>query len=465
MYSRWTTEDHANFTRVRNERLPSVYQASFNLQAAVGISPGMKIIGEAPVMLWEMPEPPQETTKEMFASLQARLGLGNSRPTGVDVKECEDGEVDANDTHDSDVACNSSEGLVEPLRYPPTVQVHDAKANEGVHCRFNLGDDFTFDEAIDIEHDAAMGNVHTSQDLQSNQRSRRKRITSNPEHRDTSNIKKLKIVIDLTDSPNTNSTVKPQQSSQQTAPQDRAKSNSKPNTAPNPASPPPYWIPTSHNVNSRHIPAYWTHALSKNINRWLEQPQTQSIQISLSHLELLGVPDSHNRAPLFISVEARNCVKIKLSRLRLPSSAQLGLAPPQALDWLVVQVTLKERLDSGGGNEYVVPLPSGNLPYWLLAFPQQAITDARAETTDATQQVPVSPLLPRPQNRKLAGKKAARPVVHVLKMLLGTRGRVPLVHGRGVNPKFAQTFVEACAGGEGVVEMRSLDPMMACMLR
>ena len=78
MGAKWTAEDHANFTRVRNERISAVHDASIHLQIAMGITLGTKMIGEVPVLLWQMPEPPQETPKEMFASLQARLGLVNS---------------------------------------------------------------------------------------------------------------------------------------------------------------------------------------------------------------------------------------------------------------------------------------------------------------------------------------------------------------------------------------------------
>ena len=94
MGSRWTKEDYNNLYRVRNERVPAVCQASRSLHSAIGIAVGTKMIGEAPVMLWELPEPPKQTTQEMFASLRTRMGLGNNKPVDQAVNKTEDVEDD-----------------------------------------------------------------------------------------------------------------------------------------------------------------------------------------------------------------------------------------------------------------------------------------------------------------------------------------------------------------------------------
>lgn len=194
--------------------------------------------------------------------------------------------------------------------------------------------------------------------------------------------------------------------------------------APAVSPPPPFQSPPGFAPDRADPPTYWVSTLSAMINGWLaregvEASQTSLLGLSLSVIRPVVDPAATVADP-FASVVTvgTNAQAVKLVRLRLQAVAQGPLAPPQVLEWVVLEI------------RWAGAAAAAELPYTVLAFPRQSITGAGSQ-------------------RRHAGEAVCTT------LMLGRGGRVPAMHGRDVDVWFAEEFVGACARGRGVVELWS----------
>ena len=495
--------DTTNFQRVYNERIPAVLNASRALQAAMGVEPGTKMLGSHPVRLWEMPEPPEETLEEMSATWRkdwkkdlAALPLPGKpaqKPPGEPVEESDDEDDEEEDSQ------SDSELLCHPGDY---AEVSD----DAMYDCIDFGDD-TQNE-VQSGGDAPMRvslleEQTTAPDPAELKRKWQNSPVTKPQRGDAKGSKKLRVVVDLTDSPNLDNSVhhtprqgpfqpavvRPNSSSNLAVIKSPEQNNlphpplnnppntdSEENPPSNAASPPPRWLTLPNSIDAHRHPCYWSRLLAKHIKRWLIQAGTKSSQSTLTHLTLRRLPGpGDKKAAVYMNIDARDYAKVKLTRLTLPESAQ----PKEMREWVVLEVDYckdsalpptrpgEAGSDSSDEDAYtkrrfkpsMMGFFAGLPPFWLIAFPLQAITHTQIQQ----KRDPASLLSPaRPQGRK-TGKKARaeaekqQSMQSFTTLFLGKEGRVPVVQARGLEEKFADEFVRACAVGKAVVEVRSAE--------
>ena len=273
----------------------------------------------------------------------------------------------------------------------------------------------------------------------------------------SSTAKKPEIVVDLTGSPENNIAAAVHLRSKLQLQPTLEELESTPKTSNKaPASPPPLHQEMPRDMKTIR-PVYWQRQLTMNVLRWLEQEGTRSSQTDLEHVQFRGATID-GRCTVFFNFNADGYAKVKVTRLILPPSAQSAMAPPKLLDWLVIEVSSKKgkyALPKVGNDKATVPVTFNkfNFPYSVFAFPLQAITNATIEH----QQPSGSPLQPqRCRNSSSLAESESQPVI-ATSLMLGRAGRIPFLHGRNVNPKFAGGFMTACAEGKGVIEMKSAE--------
>lgn len=340
------------------------------------------MIGERPVKLWEMPEPPAQSTREMFEALKVKMGLPRIQVNGND-------QGFAANVDESAVVSDGSQGSIrQPVEHgESTISPYQSNARHGGRTQFppnfDIPPEFRFSPS---QHNMTEAEMH-------------------------------KIIDDITNEAQAQQMPPNTTLAHFTAPTQIIKQ---------PASPPPDYLPSCPSSRkSNHEPAYWVPKLSHNINRWLEQPSTQSSQIQLDMLELRTKIEPEEDSPVLVSTD--DSAVMKLTRMRLTASNT------KCQDWLVLQ---RKRLNGISKAE--------TTSYWVLAFPMEAITDWEVQTP---------PSLSQQQFRLSEGFNAIDG--YESKLFLGGKDRVPIVHGRGIDPRFAQEFIQACAVGEGVVYMGS----------
>lgn len=102
------------------------------------------------------------------------------------------------------------------------------------------------------------------------------------------------------------------------------------------------------------------------------------------------------------------------------------------LDWLVLVIVSQgisgDGFDSDSETEGIES--DNDLPYLLLAFPTTNVTHFHT-------------------------KAASERGMLLTTIRLGMEQRIPLVHGHGIAKRFVDDFVNACAEGNGAVEMIS----------
>ena len=449
-------DDSANFERVFRERMPAVKHASRALHEVMGIAPGTKMIGHCPVILWELPEPPPDTLHTHAGPKEVQSVARSTQL--AESHECED-ESESEDTDEGESEGESDytdedSGYEEGSEGPDEMLWNENADGRGYGPVYDESieeiEDDESDSSEDLEEVVVERNrlsVPTckgknSQDPHSVLEARKRKRDDSPLIEPPSlslRAKKPRVVIDLTDSP---SPKEAEAARQQTAaalqttlkpPQLQATSVARF------ASPPTLHSAAPSDLKIKR-PIFWSSQLSTNIRKWLEQGYTKSCQTRLQLLDLrTTATQAGSQAHLGFS--AKDHDKIKLSRLQLPTSAQPALAPPRPLDWIVVEVKFK------GG--------TGDTPFWIMAFPLQAVTDIKVEHKR------LPPVQARPQGRSTGGGLEA---VYVTTLVLGKAGRVPLMHGRGVNDRFAEPFITACAEGKGVIELTTTEsvPLGGC---
>ncbi|KAK3699291.1 hypothetical protein LTR37_016534 [Vermiconidia calcicola] len=430
-------DDTENFNRVLAERFPAVQQASRALQSMMGIEEGTQMLANIPVKLWQLPEPPKDTIHNILARCrrtQPGSHIANANQRARAQTNAEDELEDETDETEG-----SEQGL---FQLPADSRVTDEKPpHDGI-----------MHDVFEFEGEAGQG-LTRRRPLQQVPPSRA-HAANNP-----------RVVIDLTDSPVSDPKEQPRK------PQLRLQSAFKDTTTEKSAdlhetaSPPPLWQTPARSLaqQGRKPPIYWSSDLSMTITRWMEQSGTEATQTRLSHIELRRLGDVG--APPCIKVDARECDKVRLTRVKLPPSAQVGQQSSESLDWLVFEVKGRpdsepydDEATSDDGRKHKPPpcMLSFNrmARYWLLAFPLEAVTDVKV---GSQLPAPVSPLqkeTPHPNKRRPGNYKPAK-ATHNTTLLLGKQGKVPLVHGRGVEKRFADAFIFAFAEGKGVIEMKS----------
>ena len=425
-------------------RLPAVKQASLALQARIGIEPETRVVGDLSVKAWEMPEPAWYRTYPGIV------------PVGDNAEHANDESED------------------KLLWYPP---------KDGKDGADEMGVEVDADSDIDADGDSEDGSISTresltcdapdmetalsspSQKLRTSQEitARKRALSPSTSSQQGPPTKLPRIVVDLTDSP-----VTQQASHSQTNYHSRSldsafeMNGAAPSRPPNlgatedsrmrrraaafsPASPPQEHqsVRTAHSQSK--LPIHWCSELSTIIGDWMCSPLTQAVQTTLLRLELRSSAPSSD-APLRLN--AVQCEKMKITRMRLPPEAQSPLSPPVLLDWIVIEVVHKGNIESNSDDIEEDSMDEDDLgkhnhPYWVVAFPACAITASRVELHD----VRVRPLAP---------SERVGMYWQTTLLALGKEARIPLVHGRGVSESIVDNFVNACAQGKGVIEMESV---------
>ena len=441
--------ERQNFDRVLKERTPAVEQASRALQDAIGIKPGTKTLGNILVRLWELPEPPKDTVAQSFARLEKNLiEMRARRLRQYEQEEDSEDELGEDKNDDGDDTEGPNVLSLHPGQAGATFEGTDDDAdNENIDRVWNIPDKeaalFEHVEFGDEKHQLDTApksdvpqklqntNVHAS-------KTKRKLEESPPSQAQhpSSTTKKPKIVIDLTNSPPTGEVKQRMNPFQQQTAAPKAQRQS----APRPASPPPYHHTPPRAISSlRRAPVYWNSELSRGLVKWLEQSETKSTQAYLSHLELRSTTTESDWDAFDVGFNINDYPKIKVSRIVLPAPTQLSLAAPKPLDWLVIEVGFIPESE-------MLAIP----PYFLLAFPAQAVT----ASTLAYCRSPLEALSHGRLGHKKASKK--KTTVEITTLFLGKQGMVPVMHGRDITKKIADEFIQACAKGEGVIVLKSL---------
>ncbi|KAF2170071.1 hypothetical protein M409DRAFT_19679 [Zasmidium cellare ATCC 36951] len=213
-----------------------------------------------------------------------------------------------------------------------------------------------------------------------------------------------------------------------------------------PASPPFEHAKLLDQHKQDHLPVYWDWLLSKRVCEWLDDDaSTTSTQTELTHI-LLRSTDNQMQP---LRYEAKDFEKVKLTRLSISPDADTERSknpaiqgPPEQRDWFVFEVQHRNvivasmEMDEDGVPVEEPEQDPEDFPedYWLLAIPVCAVLDSKSTVME------------------LGGGGVLQTTVWTV----GVEGFVPCLHGRGVEERFAEGFVNAYADAKGVVEFASI---------
>lgn len=454
MASEFDTPSTESFNGPSRAHALAMLNASRNLQTIMGIAPGTRMIGKhgLTIVLWEMPKPPAST--QTVGALDAEPPIREFQATKTmhvanKTREPTRPAVEVSSGIDAD-----HESLVD-------------EANEGHHPGILQRRGLSPISQGVFELLSEPGNGTHKPSLHVTLSKRKRQVSDAPkpqQHRlpQKRSCDDSKKIISLTQSTALREPIRKRNVRQRVIlldvveravdalnNQNQVHNSSKVGQHPTyqPATPPPYHSSSTGSESEKDWPIYWTSDLSRSIRHWLKHPGCKKAQTSLTSLTLASVQTDHihlglsccvgpdgpvdrtNRPQIF---EAKHYEKLKIMRLILPSSAQSPLAPPMQLDWLVLVVVSQgisgDGFDSDGEIEGIES--DDDLPYLLLAFPTANVTCFHTEA-------------------------ASEPGTIWTNFRLGMEERVPLVHGHGIAKEYVDDFVNACAEGNGAVEMIS----------
>ena len=431
----------------------------------MGVEQGTRMTGDHSVMLWEMPDAPADSIQDCVERFKVTMEQYQAGKDAMDAAEAEERRhADAEAVESDDTSSEVSQDLEDLLWYPNADA--DEEMTDGGSEDFEDVDEIESEDEtskpvreMDFGGELPARNrvpIYDTSCMQSgsniDQGAKRKRQSSDllQSQGHALTVKVPKIIFD---SPGTieahwHPTVSPPRLLGQPASLREPTSNLK--TPANTASPPPAWGSMPRVTKARASPTYWSSNLSKNVAKWLSQAGTQSSQTLLSSVEFKNSWNEHS----LIGANAKDSSKVKITLLTLPPSAQPAMAPTKLMKWYVIEIGLKTEKDPL--DFFSVPKSLNRVPYWLLAFPVQAVTDSKVEYVRGS----AAPMQLQPQNsaRKQASKiLAPPPPQQVTTFHLGAEARVPLVHGRGISVEFADRFAHACAEGKGMIVLRSME--------
>lgn len=447
--------------------LPGVHKASNTLQTVMGIDFGSKLLGQSAVRVWEMPQKPiswMDMVKQLHAGEQsnrereertlAEHAVQGTIPT---VKIRRAGALGSSHAprEQSRVGNTPRRPLTRPMRNldesPVRLAVRDIGLsdtfiiNSGVerqHETVGSGKEEVQGQKRKLQESPGLRPSPTIDTLPPTKVARPAKETEKEECQDLPQI----IVTDADDPSEYHEVFKPPRPSARAAPPPpHTKTPLFPpipaSTMP-PASPPFNFAKLLEPSKQERLPIYWDWLLSRRLCEWLDTGSTRSTQTELTHLELR----SSDSTTSSLRYEAKDFEKLKLTRLTIATDAETERSRNPAIagaseqrEWFVVEVQHKNivlanmEMDEDGMPLEEPEQDPEDFPedYWLLALPLCSVTDTKSTAMDLGE---------------------GQGILQTTVWRVGLEGLVPSMHGRGVDERFAEDFVKACAAAKGVIE-------------
>ncbi|KAK4552008.1 hypothetical protein LTR86_010685 [Recurvomyces mirabilis] len=218
-----------------------------------------------------------------------------------------------------------------------------------------------------------------------------------------------------------------------------------------PALPPPKHKDPGEEYAEHPLPTYWRHGLSHNLTVWLQHPATHSAQIPLLSLRLnmIALNEQQQNDKLYFRSDGYD--RLDSFRIRLPMAHRV----PHTQDWLVYVCVSAGMSGDGFDSDFEEDEDDDEdqdqqaLPYWVMMVQMHHVVVISTEAVEEEESEGLgSPLLSE-------GGDVRRDKIKTRFLI----DRVPLVHGRGVDPRFAEKFFIACGYGSGVFDVVSEGPL------
>ncbi|KAK4504093.1 hypothetical protein PRZ48_005008 [Zasmidium cellare] len=462
--SKEAKEDALQRDMFRMRQLPTILKASNALNKVLEIEPGTRMVGNMAVRVWHMPQKPKSW-------MQVLKELHAGEKSGRDEEEEEEdqplgGDASITRIHRMQRAQAQTQAGRTPHR-PLTRPMRNLDETDGKPAvprpSIGLSDSFIVKNESGQPYETAVAAGSAKKEGEGNKQKRKLEdspcLDSSPfaEPSPQNKVSALEkedvewlpqIIVTDCDEP-LSSTVSIHPSVARQLPPPPAP---KPQLFPpipesaQPASPPIDHAKMLEQPKQDRLPIYWDWLLSKRVCEWLDdEDSTTSTQTELTHIELRNTDNTIQ--PL--RFEAKDFEKVKLTRLTISPEADTERSknpaiqgPPEQRDWFIFEVQHKNvivasmEMDEDGVPVDEPDQDPEDFPedYWLLAMPVCAVTDSKSTSMD------------------LKGSG----MLQTTAWKVGAEGFMPSLHGRGVGERFAEEFVNACAGAKGVVEFASI---------